>query len=40
MPESSELIGTVNSIVAVVRIVAPLLLIGAVALVLWMMTKI
>lgn len=38
--QSSELIGTVNSIVAVVRIVAPLLLLGAVALALWMMTKI
>ncbi len=38
--QSSELIGTVNSIVAVVRIVAPLLLLGAVALALWMMTKV
>lgn len=38
--QSSELIGTVNSIVAVVRIVAPLALIGTVAVALWVMTKI
>lgn len=38
--QSSELIGTVNSIVAILRIVAPLILLGAVAVALWAMTKI
>jgi len=38
--QSSELIGTVNSIVAVVRVVAPLVLVGATALALWFMTQI
>ena len=37
--QSSELIGTVNSIVAVVRVVAPLLLVGATAAALWIMTQ-
>ena len=38
--QSSELIGTVNSIVAVVRIIAPIVLICATAAALWAMTKI
>ncbi|MEM3555819.1 MAG: DUF2070 family protein [Candidatus Micrarchaeia archaeon] len=38
--QSQQLIGTVNSIVAVMRIVAPLLLLGAALFALWAMTKI
>jgi len=37
--QSSELLGTVNSIVAVVRVIAPLALVGATAAALWAMTK-
>jgi putative membrane protein len=38
--QSSELLGTINSIVAIVRVVAPLLLVAAAAATLWAMTKI
>ena len=37
--QSSEFVGTVNSIVAVMRIIAPLILIGATAFALWVMTN-
>ena len=37
--QSSELVGTVNSIVAIVRVIAPLTLVGATAIALWMMTQ-
>ncbi len=37
--QSSELIGTVNSIVAIMRILVPLILIGSVLLVLWGITR-
>ena len=38
--QSSELLGTINSVVAVVRVAAPLVLVGATAAALWAMTKI
>ena len=38
--QSSELLGTVNSVVAVVRVMAPLALVAATAAALWLMAKI